>query len=179
MEKAISDALRENILMFAAVDDQGFNKSSLSYPGAFTGVIRIGAAKQSGHASDTEGDKSNFVFPGASIQIKSLHSPSGESHSISETASGSSFATAVASGFAALILFCVEICDPHIDVRKDIQNYQNMRAIFEEMAKKSHGNRYVQVLNYFPVKFEDYEWEEEGEEKLRDVVVGILRYVYL
>ncbi|KAL1962372.1 hypothetical protein VTN77DRAFT_9785 [Rasamsonia byssochlamydoides] len=168
----IEDAHRANILTFASASHQGFNRSSGSYPGKIPGLFCIGAAKVSGVADDAALPESHFIFPGGSAVIKSPRRPQTSTVSNSEIVLGSSFATAVASGLAALILSCVEICNFGDRYRNELRQHRIMQAVFRDMARNSPN--YIEVERYFPARFADMDWEEAREDFL-DMVEFIIR----
>jgi len=103
---AIKEAQDAKILMFGAASDQGFNSDRKPFPAKASGVICIGAAKWSGHVEEAAERDADYVFPGGTFMLPQTQSNRDEQP---QQVSGSSFATALASGLTALILYCVEI----------------------------------------------------------------------
>ncbi|KAF2164254.1 hypothetical protein M409DRAFT_25597 [Zasmidium cellare ATCC 36951] len=108
LQDAILEARKKGILMFCAASDQGTERDD-TYPGASstTEIFKIGAARKWGNASKMVGNGSSisYLFPGEKV------APHRRSIDLLKniTLSGSSIATAIASGLAAMILFCVQV----------------------------------------------------------------------
>ncbi|GAB1316999.1 hypothetical protein MFIFM68171_07209 [Madurella fahalii] len=106
LEKAILDADKANILMFCSAADQGAKQTD-TYPSKATQrIFTIGAAGPSGETNAWVGnpDKVHFTFPGDRVEILD-----GAVVGPAKEVSGSSVATALAAGFAALVLYCVQV----------------------------------------------------------------------
>ncbi|KAI9771958.1 MAG: hypothetical protein M1839_002591 [Geoglossum umbratile] len=173
LKAAIKEAHNAHILMFGAASDQGFNNTSPTYPASMPEVFCIGAAKLSGHTEDMAASESLFVFPGGSVGIKSLRAPPHTADAAnSEMVSGSSFATALASGFTALILYCVEICEYGEEYRDGLQEFDIMKKVFQTMTQ--HNQQYIAVKDYFKPVFERLDWDS-GRKKLDVLVQFIIR----
>lgn len=105
LESAIMEASKANILMFCSASDEGAKQDD-TYPSkALSGkIFKIGGADANGGLYDRVGDITavNFILPGQLVASEEL----------SDTAlkvqywNGSSIATALAAGLAALILYC-------------------------------------------------------------------------
>lgn len=100
LKEAIERAKGSNILMFCAASDQGAS-SKINYPATWGNCIRIGAATTTGEKLAWVGDDIDFLFPGENISFV----PTEGGPTINKP--GSSVATALASGYAGLIL-CLE-----------------------------------------------------------------------
>jgi len=109
LDKAIELAASEGILMFCAATDQGAYMDR-SYPAASSTkkLFKIGAAEASGTAIKWLGDQRavDFIFPGHNVAVKEQQG-NGRTEK-STTLTGSSVATALASGLAAVILYMVQ-----------------------------------------------------------------------
>ena len=106
LEEAISAADKANILMFCSAADQGAKQTD-TYPSRATRrIFTIGAAGPSGETNSWVGnpEKVNFTFPGDRVEIMDS-TPNDTTPEIS----GSSAATALAAGFCALVLYCVQV----------------------------------------------------------------------
>lgn len=97
----LDKAANKNILLFASMPDRGLEEQSKDrYPLSHNKVIRIAAATQAGDISEQNlYHNPEFLFPGEEIHLPGLTEP----------VSGSSVATAIASGLAALILQCLNL----------------------------------------------------------------------
>ncbi|KAE8351964.1 peptidase S8/S53 domain-containing protein [Aspergillus coremiiformis] len=170
----IEKAHNEKILTFASVNDQGFNQSGISFPGKIPGVFRIGAARRSG-LSDGLSQGFEFLFPGGSSATNAPQNGEDHANASSEMVMGSSFATAVASGLAALILHCVELCDLDEEYGSSLRPYQNMKDIFRVMAANSPQSSYIEAEKWFPASFEYKDWmEAEDQEAFRKRIMAII-----
>ncbi|KAL2287039.1 hypothetical protein FJTKL_06063 [Diaporthe vaccinii] len=109
LEAAIAEASAENILMFCSASDEGANQSatypSKAQPGK---IFKIGGADANGWLCDRVGDISmvDFILPGQLVASDDL---TDSALSKQQYWSGSSVATALAAGLAALILYCAQI----------------------------------------------------------------------
>jgi subtilisin family serine protease len=109
LEKAIGLAASEGILMFCAAADQGAYIDN-SYPAASPTkkLFKIGAAEASGTAIKWLGDPRavDFIFPGHNVVKERPGDVPIDKHT---SLSGSSVATALAAGLAAVILYSVQV----------------------------------------------------------------------
>jgi hypothetical protein len=110
LELAIEAAAKAGILMFCAASDQGITPDN-SYPAACSGtkhLFKIGAAEPQGTVWKWVGNPADvdFIFPGHNV-VKER--PKDAPIDKCRTLTGSSVATAIASGLAALILYCVQL----------------------------------------------------------------------
>ncbi|KAK3987707.1 intracellular serine protease [Cladorrhinum sp. PSN332] len=133
LDKAISDADKANILMFCSASDQGA-KNVDTYPSKGTRrIFTIGAAGASGETISFVGDlrKIDFTFPGDRVEILDGNTASSGGGSAREV-SGSSAATALAAGFAALLLYCVQVRLLRVP-REDTMTKAKVRMAFEAL----------------------------------------------
>ncbi|KAJ4022739.1 hypothetical protein NW752_000053 [Fusarium irregulare] len=134
LESAIIDAAKANILMFCSARDKGAN-SDETYPSKATNnIFTIGAANASGACMDYVGNtaKLNYTFPGDKVEVND-----GPNKTTSKTVDGSSVATALASGLAALILYCVQVrifLAKDSDKQKAREDYKKVKQ-FDGMKK--------------------------------------------
>jgi subtilisin family serine protease len=109
LEKAIELAASEGILMFCAATDQGAYIDN-SYPAASSTkkLFKIGAAEASGTAIKWLGDPRavDFIFPGHNVVKERPGDVPIDKHT---SLTGSSVATALAAGLAAVILYTVQV----------------------------------------------------------------------
>ena len=107
LEQSISKAYNKGITMFCAASDHGMNTDSAAeddLPAAFIYPIKIGAARADGNAwAQTGYEKVDFYLPGHKIVLDDYQPAKGKPQS------GSSLATAVAAGLAALLRYCSSI----------------------------------------------------------------------
>lgn len=162
LEAAIEEAAKAGILMFCAANDQGIARDR-SFPSASNTkhIFRIGAAEASGVMWKWAGDPNDvdFIFPGHNV-VKDR--PNNTTLEGCKTLTGSSVATAVASGFAALILYCVQLSalstlasriGGDATTMKDfeaIKGYERMKEAFSAIGTSpSSSSKYVEVWNVF------------------------------
>jgi len=178
LDNAIKEARNKKILMFGAANDQGGNDTDLPYPAKGHGVFCIGAATDSGTADSAGSSQAQYVFPGGSVGVGSVRGSTGSSaEGIMELASGSSFATAVAAGLTALILYCVDITGVKAKHRERLTDFEVMDSIFTNMTTTDRKQRkYIEVKKYFEGRFAKLDWEVDGESELILAVDKIIRY---
>jgi hypothetical protein len=103
--------LGKETLLFCSAPDIG--QSSLKnshYPfncERVSKIFRIGTAQATGKAYPWAGDQVGFIFPGENVGMKSTDMVRPNEDNVPKT--GSSVATALAAGLAAMIIHCVRI----------------------------------------------------------------------
>lgn len=196
IEKAIQEAAKEGILMFCAAADDG-PEGKTTFPAASNEkkIFRIGAANENGNVWECVGKQEiDYIFPGQNIvQERYKETPL----KACETLTGSSVATAIAAGLAALVLECVQLAAilNHSDFRgngqdafhfeslkraaylvsiqdyKDLKRHDRMKMAFENIGVTNQ--RYIEVWKVFKITHE----QARGmslHEKL-ETVAGIAR----
>jgi len=174
LKTAIDHAKQQGILLFGSASDQGLNTSASAYPGAWRhDVICIGAAKESGQLDEqAAGDAPDFAFPGECGQHIS---PCSEDQR-KEHMAGSSVATALAAGLAAVILYCVELTGKGPKYRKELCQIENMKSIFSGLIHKQNKEPFVAVQDQFDSSLARGDY---GDVDFDKVVDRIIRYVVL
>ncbi|KAK4194262.1 putative intracellular serine protease [Triangularia verruculosa] len=156
LEAAIKAAADKGILMFCSAPDRGA-KQNATYPfkAAPGKTFTIGAASVYGNSVPSVGrlDGITFTLPGDKVSV-----PGSERVSLPfREPSGSSVATALGAGLAALILYCVKVhlllTDSAEEKRKIQQDYDMLRK-HENMLKAINGigmndTKFVLVWNVF------------------------------
>lgn len=128
LEKAVQAAAKKPILMFCAASDGGAI-SDKSFPAESLRdlVFKIGAATEEGKAWKWVGDEKNidFIFPGHDVVQERYPEALLQSCNL---LTGSSVATAIAAGLAALVLDCVQLAALHyqelLDQQKELTSPQ-------------------------------------------------------
>lgn len=174
LKKAVQEAAAKEILMFCSTSDQGNSTKDTCYPGDFEGCIKIGGATETGEAlSWVNADKVEFLLPG-----KDLPFPNNEGKIISHE-SGSSVATAAASGLAGLLIFCGRL----VDENRSFQDKMNMREAFRQLASQK---QFPHVQDFFDNRFkrelvrlndddqEDKHMKQSSEQKLSAYSIGTM-----
>jgi hypothetical protein len=161
LENAIDRAAHAGILMFCSASDQGATSDD-SFPASARTkhIFKIGAAEASGVPSKVVNlNDVDFIFPGHNVVKKSSYR---ESEEPLRPLSGSSVATAIAAGFAALVLYCVQLGalntieekqqerlgDEEVTMRdyEDIKGHERMKQVF---ISQSSGAKFLEVWHVF------------------------------
>ncbi|KAI1387302.1 uncharacterized protein F4822DRAFT_279022 [Hypoxylon trugodes] len=116
MSKVLQKAVDRNVLMFCSSPDRG-KFTDLDYPSGFQRdkFFRIGAARNDGTVFNwTPEDGISFVLPGVDVVKNQLGSGTSSREVTKritdfEYETGSSVAAALASGLAAMIIYCVKV----------------------------------------------------------------------
>ncbi|PQE32882.1 hypothetical protein CJF32_00001364 [Rutstroemia sp. NJR-2017a WRK4] len=135
LEAAINRAHVAKILMFCSASDQGANNNEPCYPGDWNQCFRIGGATFTGEKLTWVDNKVDYWFPGRNVPF-----PSKDGKSIVYE-SGSSVATAAASGLAGLLIYSARLLSSTGNTLKDkdnvFQDRTTMKTAFKVMAKGS------------------------------------------
>ncbi|TDZ31127.1 Cell wall-associated protease [Colletotrichum spinosum] len=160
---AIQYALDNDVLLFCSSRDSGHGTGIDYYPAGFRrdAVIKIGAAEPSGSPYDWAGPIENldFIFPGVEVvQRHTFRGPTaGASKEIREMEpkTGSSVATALGAGLAALVIYCARINQMYAEGEKlsDADVAKLRRSAFMIQAIRNFGmstsdvtkNKFVEV----------------------------------
>ena len=171
LQKAIEAAAEKGILMFCAAADQGIEPDR-TYPAAgSTSVFKIGAAEAFGNASKfVDSHFVNFLLPGEQVVVDDyVNNSHNQNNSTTKVLTGSSVATALASGLAALILYCVQLgCiyrskdqGKGVDLKpyEALKDYERMVETFDRLCPAKSKSKYITAWNCFerPVKMSK-EW---------------------
>lgn len=137
------EAARKETLMFCSTSDQGSLTKDHCYPGDFDRCIKIGGATDTGEAlAWVNAEKVDFLLPGKDVAFLNNEGK------IASHESGSSVATAAATGLAGLLLCCSWLLCPD---NKYLQNGTTMREVFKTMA--SADKQFPRVQEYFDSLF--------------------------
>ncbi|PNP51064.1 hypothetical protein THARTR1_08292 [Trichoderma harzianum] len=152
LKTAISTAETNQILMFCAASDQGSNATENCYPSKWGKCIKIGAATALGDKCTwVPSGQFEYLLPGKDIPFK-LRVPDGFS-TVQE--SGSSLATALASGLAGLLLCCDRLASA--DVEAPLRGREKMSDAFRKLAGASRSDKmFVEAHKWFGTKFWRY-----------------------
>jgi hypothetical protein len=191
LESAIEAAASAGILMFCAANDQGIvrDKSFPAACGRTKHLFKIGAAEANGAVWKWVGnqDDVDFIFPGHNV-VKER--PNDAPLEKCRTLTGSSVATAIAAGFAALVLYCVQLGALHtqasnqqqtqgvnavtMDDFKAIKGHERMKEAFLAIGtSQASGNKYVEVWEVFGPAAKKAEGVARG--KRIDIVTDVAR----
>jgi hypothetical protein len=188
LQGALEKAAKKGILLFCSAPDSGaVSKSEFSSffpvgcPTISKGIFKIGAAKADGKPWGWTGNERNidFILPGHEVRERE-NDPIVLTENNPKT--GSSIATALAAGLAALIIHCVRLGAIHShrnktdrqdanamtdESLKSIKAFQNMKKVFSDMAKEQDGEKFVDVWESFHdvgKKFEGIKEQAESPE---------------
>lgn len=174
-EKAISTAITNNVLLFASLREaEDALVAENFYPVSLDGVFRIGSATRFGNQAESFSGDSNvaqYILPGREVLLK-LGTESTEIQ-------GSSVATALAAGLAALILHCADLADKANSQKsgtqkgKELRNKANMKKVFDRMSYMSNRKNYPEVQKYFKMQGEDLT-DEDIEGTVNAVTSGLI-----
>ncbi|KAF3022969.1 hypothetical protein E8E14_008762 [Neopestalotiopsis sp. 37M] len=164
LKNAIASAHDADILMFASSSDGGHYTEN-SWPVAINrdAFFRIGAAQPDGKPYGFAGPVSalNYTFPGVDVfKSSSQFAKKGDSKlqqrlAEMKTETGSSVATALAAGTAAMVLTCMRIgaivgnqesstcITPH--VLENMQKRNNMIVAFDRLGTRLNDNKFIEV----------------------------------
>ncbi|KAG8674142.1 hypothetical protein FPOAC1_000105 [Fusarium poae] len=108
IDKVLKLACSKDVVMFCSSPDQ--RTQTKHYPSHYNRdkIFLIGAADDSGTAFNHAGLDNDFIFPGVNVNTGSNHSRSYSTDPTSgvQVATGSSIATALAAGLAAMVTYC-------------------------------------------------------------------------
>ena len=141
LQKAVESAKSEGIVIFGSRGDQGKNQKDI-YPADYIEVISVSSLTKFGELAETTEPKASYFFQGEDVRI--LAEPCYLEPQLH--ASGSSVATALAAGVAALILSCRGLGGS--EARRD--RIEAVKKVFDCMAYNEPGfRRYVQPWRVF------------------------------
>ncbi|KAF3059759.1 putative intracellular serine protease protein [Daldinia childiae] len=180
LESAIGEAVKKKILLFCSASDGGA-KEDHSYPwiAARDRIFRIGGAHASGRTDDEVGSTSqiNFTFPGNDVILEGV----GSNHEV-KYRTGSSVATALAAGLAALILYCVQIrilraskedAEVYKSYFRQLTDHDQMVKVFRRSigVTEESNYKYIAVWDTFekPIKLS----KEKDPERWIDLIARV------
>ncbi|KAF4337478.1 microbial serine ase [Fusarium beomiforme] len=163
--EAIKDALDAGILLFCAAADTGA-VTEVEYPWSFDKqrIFRIGAATADGRVWGPTGNPQNlsFILPGHKVVSRNPHREGALPDDFEER-TGSSVATALASGLAALILHCVRLAIVHREKQggapsptavsdsdlERLTNHDDMYGVLRGIGLDEGQQRFIEVWRRF------------------------------
>ncbi|EGR47699.1 uncharacterized protein TRIREDRAFT_79111 [Trichoderma reesei QM6a] len=180
LDAAIVEAANADILMFCSASDKGA-KQNLTYPSkATTKIFTIGAATASGAADSWVGNLGNinFIFPGTKVE---MDGPRSGTDTSSREVTGSSVATALAAGLAALVLYCVQVRlylatdQEKQKARRDFQllkKHEHMMKALKDIGTTEESNhKFIEVWEVFGKKVE--EKERYDQDRWLDLIADV------
>lgn len=178
---AINEAVERGILIFCSASDQGPNDTAL-YPADCNrdNSFLIGTATASGQAWKWNGASHvDYILPGKDLDVQ-IGDDLFDQRLERVCESGSSLATALASGLAALVLDCVVLNDSSelefFKGGKRSRAKTNMVHVFESINNQRYHNRdddkYLRVWETFGLAL-----RKSDADRLRFVVDGLMSRV--
>ncbi|KAK0618007.1 peptidase S8/S53 domain-containing protein [Bombardia bombarda] len=155
LHDAIKSAESADIIMFCSASDQGGHTPEKCYPGEWDDCLRIGAATFDGDKLIWVGDKVDFCFPGRDVPFQS-----NDGHTVT-TESGSSVATAAASGLAAVLIYADRLVDGK---SRRLQSRHAMKTALEKMSTGS-DKRFPRAAEILGTQFKNEWWAAKGTER--------------
>ncbi|KAH7235339.1 peptidase S8/S53 domain-containing protein, partial [Fusarium tricinctum] len=107
LDAVLSRACQETVLMFCSSPDRKSQNETQHYTSYFNRkkIFLIGAADDSGTLYNHSGTQNDFIFPGINISVSGDHNRNNTT-SLTRELTGSSIATALAAGLAAMMTYC-------------------------------------------------------------------------
>lgn len=180
---------KKPVLMFCSASDQGhFPDHTYPHSSNPNSVFRIGASTATGAPADFVGDPRtlDLAFPGQEVDFDKDANREHFGHFASHT--GSSIATALAAGLAALILECVRLGviytqeapqpDSRMAINKeDLVKIRNKRVLMDSFKRIGTGeqtkNKYIEVWNTFDPITQRLKQEEGVRLNQLGVIAGL------
>lgn len=177
----VKEAVGKNIILFGSLPDRGPGENTLGFaPVGLDGVIKIGSATPHGESvAENLFANPDFLLPGESPDAQS-----GISHR------GSSYATAYASGLAALALYVVETHHQLAQLKKGdhlykaldkAKSYDGIKVMFNRLSghppsAKVERGAFVQPYEVFGQNFSDYE-TNPNEDQAKSILERIINHI--
>lgn len=168
-DAAVSRAVNSGILLFCSAGDKGAHDDS-DYPAASypSKIFKIGAAKANGNIWDWVGGINNvdFIIPGHEV---SENAQGDDLVRTTRPQTGSSIATALGAGLAALIISCVQLAAMHTEMSQqlsqtvgaaptavnmkdlaDVKKHEKMKAAFSAIGTSAESeHKFIEVWKVF------------------------------
>jgi hypothetical protein len=139
LKKKVELAKGDGIAMIGSRGDRGNNTESV-YPAEYGEVISISSLTNFGKRTDSTETDAQYFFQGENVSI-----PAEPSYLESQKhASGSSVATAMAAGVAALILSCRRLGNKE----KEMDRLKTVKTVFDRMTLPEN-DKYVRPWRVF------------------------------
>jgi hypothetical protein len=190
LDKALRTAYDNNIIMFCSASDRGAHPD-LDYPARFNvkNIFRIGAATADGRVWPMAGDPINmdFILPGHNVFDRRGSYLDSNLLENFQPRTGSSVATALAAGLAALVMHCARVAAIHtknqgwadsttaragvsLERYLKLRSHEAMRAALKGIGTSDEGqHKFIEVWNKF----------DHATEKLRKAAIPEEKLEYL
>jgi subtilisin family serine protease len=172
IDAAIDRAVEKGRLIFAAASNGGGLKSR-TRPATKPNILCIHACDGKGNKGDMNPDPlaKAYNFTTLGVGVESRWKKDGEREDVWK--SGTSFATAIAAGFAAGILeFANFHCDLTDRQRATLKKPHGIEALFQEMSRERDGYDFVHPMRLWdnPVERSDEEVAKYIEEVIQKLM---------
>ncbi|KAF7920648.1 hypothetical protein BELL_1448g00020 [Botrytis elliptica] len=187
-DSAVHRAVKAGILLFCSAADKGLHQDN-DYPAASnpTKMFKIGAAKPNGNVWDWVPNirHLDFIIPGYEVaENASLDDDSSQNF---QPQTGSSVATALGAGLAALVICCVQLASIHtqmsrqkghpdapssltLDDLRHVKNHENMKAALRTIGTSPDSdNKFIEVWRLFDKAAKDMAGKDK-EQQLEVIV---------
>lgn len=184
----------KGIILFCSASDQGkFQDFTYPHSSNPNGSFRIGAAKTTGSMADFVGDAHlNFILPGHNVVFKDSAYADVADKGFQSFAShtGSSVATALAAGLAALVMECVRLgvfytkemnlWEPSLAIRKEDLLAVRDRSVMEYAlssigVNRQTDNKYIEVWDTFSGVAQSLRENEGVRLNQLEIIAGLAR----
>lgn len=197
LDAVLERACRQKVLMFCSSPDQ--LSATSHYPSAFRRerFFLIGAAHDDGSAFGHAGKGNDFIFPGVNISTSaggSLPAYLADKTASTKESTGSSIATALAAGLAAMVTYCFKASALAVVSRRfllqqggsdyaataaselvkpgDVDRmaeHEVLRSAFTRIGRMENG-QFIQVWDRFGPASRELEAETSYETKLTHIM---------
>lgn len=137
LRDAVRTAQDKGILMFCSTSDQGGSAGDNSCPGRWKACIQIGGADHNGERLIWVDSQVDYLFPGKGIPFPN---DDGKTYYYE---SGSSLATACASGLAGLLIYCERVLEKG-NPRDSLKRKENMTQMLDRL-KRANDVKFVDI----------------------------------
>ncbi|THV44375.1 hypothetical protein BGAL_0659g00010 [Botrytis galanthina] len=182
-DSAVRRAVKAGILLFCSAADKGLHQDN-DYPAASnpTEMFKIGAAKPNGNVWDWVPNirHLDFIIPGYEVaENASLDDDSSQNF---QPQTGSSVATALGAGLAALVICCVQLASIHtqmsrqkghpdapssltLDDLRHVKNHENMKAALRTIGTSPDSdNKFIEVWRLFDKAAKDMAGKDKEQQ---------------
>ncbi|KAG5795382.1 hypothetical protein H9Q69_005579 [Fusarium xylarioides] len=197
LDAVLKRACDRKVVMFCSSSDQIDNTEH--YPSAYDKehIFRIGAAHDDGSRYVRSGNGNHFIFPGVNVNTsggRNLPQDLANKRLTPKESTGSSIATALAAGLAAMITHCFKATalssalarvqagrdeQVHADLGQEsdfkrISEHDVLEEAFKKLGK-ADNDQFIQVWNRFNPTSKFLEDGKNSEKKKRDYIKDLCR----
>lgn len=195
LDSVLERACKQKVPMFCSSSDQISDTDH--YPSAFRRhrFFLIGAAHDDGSVYGHAGKDNDFIFPGVNVNTsggRSLPLYLADKTSLTKESTGSSIATALAAGLAAMITYCFKasalatvmartqqgkdyVARPELVKQADVDRiaeHDVLKTAFSRIGKVENG-QFIQVWDRFGPASNDLEDDNKSEEDKLECIMNL------